>query len=345
MERIQDRHQENQALTHYDDLGLRATATDEEIREAYLNLVRLLHPDLQREPSLKRFAENQMKRVSRAYATLSDTERRRRYDGELANGGATEAEAPVSVKRSAGRSRARALITIGWLICAFAGTVGIGWYVSQQTSLSSEPTQVNAAPMTPVTGTRVAAAPGSATDPGAPAAAVDKGADLESVRSELAAAKQERDRALDQTVRQAKELDFLTNSILAAPPRQLSASSSFTGVWMLSPSKITPVSSAFTPEAVDLIMGEQQGMLQGRYRARYPNMGGPESPMIRFYFEGTAQGDVANGVWTGEDGSRGQIQLKLTSDNTLQLVWSVSNAGNANAQASGTVALVRKRQP
>src|SRR5690242_18836533 len=104
MERIQDRHQENQALTHYDDLGLRATATDEEIREAYLNLVRLLHPDLQREPALKRFSENQMKRVGRAYAVLSDHERRRRYDGELANGGAAaEEQAPVHEKRSAGR--------------------------------------------------------------------------------------------------------------------------------------------------------------------------------------------------------------------------------------------------
>jgi curved DNA-binding protein CbpA len=347
MERIQDRHQENQALTHYDDLGLRATATDEEIREAYLNLVRLLHPDLQREPSLKRFAENQMKRVSRAYAVLSDLERRRRYDAELANGGPAEPEAPISVERSAGRSRARALITIGWLICAFAGTVGIGWYVSQQTSASSEPTQVNAATSAPVAGTRVAASPGSAAEPGAPAPADagEKGTDLESVRSELAAARQERDRALDQTVRQAKELDFLTNSILAAPPRPLTVSSSFPGVWTLSPSKITPVSSAFTPEAVDLIMGEEQGKLQGRYRARYPNMGGPESPMVRFYFEGSARGDVANGVWTGGDGSRGEIQLKLTSDNTLQLVWSITDAGNANAPASGTVALVRKRQP
>ena len=44
-----------QALTHYDDLGLPAGASDEEIREAYLNLVRLLHPDLQREPSAETF--------------------------------------------------------------------------------------------------------------------------------------------------------------------------------------------------------------------------------------------------------------------------------------------------
>jgi hypothetical protein len=67
--------------------------------------------------------------------------------------------------------------------------------------------------------------------------------------------------------------------------------------------------------------------------------------MVRFYFEGGAQGDVANGVWTGEDGSKGEIQLKLTSDNTLQLVWSLTDAGNVNAPASGTVALVRKRLP
>ena len=126
MGRIQDRHQENQDLTHYDDLGLPANASEQEIREAYLNLLRLLHPDQQDTPSLKRFADFQMKRVSRAYAVLADRERRVRYDAELARGGG-DPDTAMAVKRRAGRWRARALITIGWLICAFAGVVGIGW--------------------------------------------------------------------------------------------------------------------------------------------------------------------------------------------------------------------------
>jgi len=339
VERIQDRPQEKQALTHYDDLGLPSSASDEEIREAYLNLVRVMHPDAQRDPALKRFSENQMKRVSRAYAVLSDPERRRRYDATLLGDGVEETRPPADAKRSVGRWRARALITIGWLICAFAGVVGIGWYFSQPAGESLQPAQASAPPLTPATGTRSAPPP----VPAAPAAdAADTSPDLDALRSELAAAKIARDRALDQTVLQAKELDFLTSRILNAPRGSLYGASRFTGIWVLPAYRAAPAPSAFTPQSVDLIMSEHQGALEGRYRARYPGMGVPESPMVRFYFEGKCQDDMANAAWTGDGGSKGEIQLKLTSDNTLQLVWSVTEPGNQTGPATGTLALVRK---
>jgi DnaJ-domain-containing protein 1 len=329
VERIQDRQQENSALTHYDDLGLRAGASGEEIRQAYLNLVRLLHPDLASEPSLKRFSENQLKRVSRAYAVLSDPDRRRRYDAQLAGVKDQEQETPATVKRSAGRSRARAFITLGWLICAFAGIVGIGWYVSQQASAPANPAQVSAAQNPPAVAQPPANPDGS-----------DQTADLDSLRSELASAKAERERALEQTVLQAKELDFLTGRVLAGrPPVGLSRLS---GIWVLPQPKTVAAASAFTPEAVDLILNAQQDAVQGRFRARYPGMGAPDPPMVRFYFEGKLQGDVANATWSGEDGSKGEIQLKLSSDNALQLVWSTTQTGKQSGPDSGTLALVRR---
>src|SRR5689334_22484617 len=129
MGRIQDRCQENPALTHYDDLGVSRSASDSEIREAYLNLVRLLQPGLHRDKNLKRFSEIQMKRVSRAYALLSDVERRNIYDAQLEESSAPdEDEAPAVSRRK--RISARAFITWGWLICAFSGIIGIGWFVS-----------------------------------------------------------------------------------------------------------------------------------------------------------------------------------------------------------------------
>ncbi len=329
MERIQDRQQENSALTFYDDLGLRAGASGEEIRAAYLNLVRLLHPDLSSEPSLKRFSENQLKRVSRAYAVLSDPDRRRRYDGQLTGAADEEPETPLTVKRSAGRSRARAWITLGWLICAFAGIVGIGWYVSQQANGPADPAQVSAAPNPPA----MAKSPDGS----------DTTADLDMLRSELASAKAERERALEQTVLQAKELDFLTGRFLAG--RVPEGSSRFSGVWVLPQPKIAAAASAFNPEAVDLIISAQPGTVQGRFRARYPGMGAPDPPMVRFYFEGKLQNDVANATWTGEDGSKGEIQLKLSSDNALQLVWSTTQPGKQTGPDSGTLALVRRTGP
>ncbi len=330
MERIQDRLQENSALTHYDDLGLRAGATSEEIREAYLNLVRLLHPDLSSEPSLKRFSENQLKRVSRAYAVLSDADRRRRYDAQLSGVREDDQEAPVAVKRNAGRSRARAWITLGWLICAFAGIVGIGWYVSQQSGGPADPAQVNAAPNPPA----AAKIPAGAPD------ATDKSGDLESLRAELASAKAERERALEQTVLQAKELDFLTGRVLAG--RAPEGSNPLCGVWALPAPKVVAAASAFNPEAVDLILSVQDDSLRGRFRARYPGMGAPDPPMVRFYLEGKVQGEVANAAWTGEDGSKGEIQLKLSSENTLQLVWSTTQTGKQSGPDSGTLSLVRR---
>jgi hypothetical protein len=331
--RIQNRLQENSALTHYDDLGLPASASGEEIREAYLNLVRLLHPDLSAEPSVKRFSENTLKRVSRAYAILSDPDRRRRYEAQLSASSDEEAKEPVGVRRSAGRSWARAWITFGWLICAFAGIVGIGWYVSQQSDGPSS--QVSAANP-----------PAAATNTGAPSASTapsdgaDKAADLESMRSELEATKAAGDRTLEQTVLQAKELDFLTRRVLAGRPP--AGTSGFSGVWVLPASKVAPIASAFTPESVDLILSAQQEGIQGRFRARYPSMGAPDPPMVRFYFEGKLQDAFANATWNSEDGSKGEIQVKLTSENTLQLVWSTTQAGKQTGPESGTLALVRK---
>ena len=270
-----------------------------------------------------------MKRVSRAYAVLSDPERRRRYDAELARGGGKEPEEPALVNRKKGRSRARAVITLGWLICAFAGTVGIGWYVSQQTFQSPGPEQVNAAPV-----------PAPAAQAGQPRAAIDgNAAEGDSLRSDVAAARAERDRALEQTILQAKELDFLTSRILAPPAR----AGRFSGVWVLP--KLTASPSAFTPEAVDLILNEQQGTVQGRFRARYPGMGTPEAPMVRFYLEGKSQGSVANATWSGEGGGKGEIQMKLASEDALQLVWSTTQPGKQSGPDSGTVALVRKTGP
>jgi hypothetical protein len=137
-----------------------------------------------------------------------------------------------------------------------------------------------------------------------PADAADTSPDLEALRAELAAAKLARDRALDQTVLQAKELDFLTGRFLNTPHEPSSGPSRFSGIWVLPPSRPTPSASAFTPQSVDLIMTERQGTLEGRYRARYPGMGVPEPPMVRFYFQGTCQNEMANAAFTVVNGSR-----------------------------------------
>jgi DnaJ-class molecular chaperone len=74
------------AQTPYEILGVKPTATADEIRKAYRKLAKQLHPDLN--PG-KPEAEARFKSVSAAYDLLSDAEKRARYDrGEIDESGA-----------------------------------------------------------------------------------------------------------------------------------------------------------------------------------------------------------------------------------------------------------------
>ena len=62
---------------YYDLLGVKKTATDEELKKAYRNLAKKFHPDKNKG---NKDAENKFKEISEAYAVLSDREKRDHYD-------------------------------------------------------------------------------------------------------------------------------------------------------------------------------------------------------------------------------------------------------------------------
>ncbi len=61
---------------YYAILGVDHDATEEQIRKAFQQKARKLHPDINKEPD----AEERFKEVSEAYAVLSDEQKRARYD-------------------------------------------------------------------------------------------------------------------------------------------------------------------------------------------------------------------------------------------------------------------------
>ena len=131
---------------------------------------------------------------------------------------------------------------------------------------------------------------------------------------------------------------------LETPPASRSGSARFNGTWVLAEPKVTSVNSSLAPLAADLIVSEVRGTLQGRYRARYPTIGRPEALTVRFYLEGKCPSpDVANVTWMGDAGAKGDAQLRLASDHTIEMVWSATDLGGQTIPSSGNVTLARKR--
>jgi hypothetical protein len=97
--------------SHYQRLGVRPSASTEEIRAAYRALAQRLHPDRQGDATTaeRALAERRMREINQAWAVLSDPARRRAYDldREAATRGGRrgrEAAGPARGRGSAGRS-------------------------------------------------------------------------------------------------------------------------------------------------------------------------------------------------------------------------------------------------
>lgn len=119
--------------THYDVLGVRPTASADEIRAAYRQRAREAHPDALAGSSAARSNQADMAAINAAWRVLSDPGRRAVYDASLrsptmspgpTDGRPRVPDIPVPVQRGSGRFPIWPFVLIGVLAAIFIFSAG-----------------------------------------------------------------------------------------------------------------------------------------------------------------------------------------------------------------------------
>jgi len=135
-------------MNFYKALNLTPSATTEEIEEAYRTLARKVHPDLNRHDSTP--AEARMKLLNRIRETLTDPDRRAKYDLDLAEGADT-ARVESAINETLRESRNDVLFWRRVKLTTLAGLalgllLGFGsWFFDLMQSRQPEPSPAPAA--------------------------------------------------------------------------------------------------------------------------------------------------------------------------------------------------------
>jgi curved DNA-binding protein CbpA len=351
-------------ITFYEELGVAPGASPEEIRDAFRLFVRLLHPDQQTDPQLREMAEQQMRKLNRIYAVLSDPESRRSYD-EVLDGGFSP---PLMMDSSLSPELRRFTARIAWAAAIVLSAGVLMWLAYDNTpGVPVRASDPNSAPAI-----SSASIPASTAKP-----AEDRDSDASRIfqlRSDLKAAIGERDAAIRELskvrgtaqpspagaswpLEGAEPKTPLTMTELptalklpalasAALPRiERPVAQHLAGFWFYAvptDGQTNKNQTLYVPEYIEATVTEENGMIHGRYRSRFVIADRAISPEVNFTFTGTAGGSQCSCQWTGAGGARGDLTLKLTSENLMRIDWVASELGSQQGLGSGTAVLTRR---
>jgi curved DNA-binding protein CbpA len=363
-------------ITFYDELGLAPDASAEEIRDAFRLNVRLLHPDQHTDPQLKEIAEAQMRKLNRIYSVLCDPERRREYDEMLDQefGPPLILDAPLP---NLGKMRAR--LVWGGAIIISAGL--LIWLASDNTPAvqsrsldfpagSASQTSSPPAPLSESTAPSASSLEVAQLRASLRAAIVERDAaihELERLRG--AASGQSKSASSLATQEHASERTSATEPAPSvtlaelpatprfppftppAPPRadkpartDKQANRQMGGFWFYArppQGQINRNQTLYPPEYIEATITEDGTSVHGSFRARYVIVDRPISPDINFTFNGTQSGSQLSGAFTGAGGAKGDLTLRLTSENAMRIDWNASELGSFGL-SSGTAVLTRR---
>jgi curved DNA-binding protein CbpA len=338
-------------MDYYEELGISRCASTEEIRQAYKNLARILHPDQHQDENLRRVAECQMKRLNAVVAVLTDPALRREYDLEAAR--------VAHVKPPQRRRALASFNSWAWVITALIGLGTLVWYlkmdgnrwaaVVQSSTGSSKPAENAATPP-------ALSAPPSSSRPESERER-ELARRLGDVEAQLKVVENERDLLLrPQSPRpQATPGEMLpppppvsqpeSSGVLLSPPPVEAPKNSFGGKWFYAQTRMNTQGKAlYPPEYIEAVIVDEGGKLRGRYRARYKVADRAISPEVNFQFEGRGGQDAATLPWVGDGGARGEVQLKLLSANSMRVTWYATGMGTRMGLSSGTAVLIRREE-
>lgn len=289
-------------MTYYEELGVSAKASEEEIRKSYRALSRILHPATQPEATLRKLAEAQMKRLGEVLETLCDDDLRANYDLRLAPQKDWRIVQPeLALSRLALWATALAIVSL--LFYEF-------WMI-----LPPESQMLNT--MTEV-GPLILSSPAGSGETGR--GEPGSGEQVPIARPITSFGLLPTDPALIiESARIPKKMDGIW--VYAMDPRN------------------KPAKWAYAAEYVELKLQERDGEVLGVYRSRYKIPDKPLHPELAFQFSGQTQ--KTEFEWSAGK-LRGQIHLNLQQDNVMEASWKIIDEGSVAGLAAGSATLIRR---
>ncbi len=133
---------------------------------------------------------------------------------------------------------------------------------------------------------------------------------------------------------------------LAAPPVRSEGTQSgrhLNGFWYYAkPANPPDKTAGYAPEFIEATITEEKGVLHGSYRSRFRIVDRAISPDVNFSFAGLTNGSTIRCPWSGPGGAKGELTLRLVSENSMRVDWLAVDLGTQQGLASGTAVLTRK---
>lgn len=328
-------------MTYYEELGISADASAEEIRQAHRRLVKLLHPDQhQDDDGLRRLAEIQLTRVNAIVAELLDPAARQAYDARPSH---STTPVPVAAARSS---------VYRWAACVISGLalVALLGVRSPTDVVRTAAGGSHAAPAETPNGNAAAAKVQTVT----PTRTRVRGSSSYSVTERVGQESAPGSEA--PPLPSVTNETVVTNAANAAPaaapavqakrdpePARPGAGESLTGTWLYAGGKPTERDKdLYRPEYIELRIRENRGVLRGEYRSRYAVTDLAISPSVEFTFEGKAGAESLR--WLGPGGAAGTLTIRQLQRDAIEVDWKVTDFGSRGAGLEfGTATLIRRQ--